>query len=47
MKKRKNVHVKIDNQLLELIEQYENEQLSPTELAIELGKTVKTQGKKK
>ena len=47
MKKRKNLYKKIDNKLLELIEQYENGQLSPTELAVKSGKTVKIKKEKK
>ena len=47
VKKRRKLYEKIDGKLLGLIEQYENGQLSPTELAIESGKTVKMKKGKK
>ncbi len=42
-----SIYEKIDNKLLDLIKQYENGQLSPTELAIKSGKTVKIKKGKK
>ncbi len=47
MKKRKKLYETIDNKLLELIEQHEHGQLSPVELAIASGKTVKVKKGKK
>jgi hypothetical protein len=47
VKKRKKLYEAIDNKLLELIEQYEHGQLSPVELAIASGKTVKVKKGKK
>ena len=38
---RKSLCEEIDNELLELMEQFEKKRLSPTQLAIESGKTVK------
>ena len=47
VKKRKQVYEKIHEKLLELINQYENEELTPLELAIKSGKTVKINKRKK
>ena len=47
VKKQKQVDEKIDEKLLELINQYENGELTPLELAIKSAKTVKIDKRKK
>ena len=47
VKQRRKIYEKIDEKLLELINQYENGELTPTEFAIESGKAVTIKKTKK